>query len=320
MKAPPWLLPAKPVRLLILFSLLLAVVGLDKVRRWWSPTHTLDTTHYHILSSAQSNQTAEIGAKMAALYSAYTELFSKLPTVSKPHAKLKLKLYRDQREFKRCNRVGWAEAYYRPPYCHAYFSAAEINPHHWMLHEGVHQLNHELAHLNLPTWADEGLSDYLGSSLLRDSRLEVGHTDRNSYPIWWLDELQLSGDLNRDLTNGTLIPLRAILTGRGGPSMNKHFNLYYLHWWSLTHMLFDGENGRYRDKVLPLLQEGATLQSFENHIGPVERVQAEWYQHLRQLQWDLFRIGSPASNHPGQGGANREPNKPAQKEPAPPRT
>ena len=45
--------------------------------------------------------------------------------------------------------LGWAEAFYREPYCRAYFSDREVNPYHWMLHESVHQLNREVARLKL---------------------------------------------------------------------------------------------------------------------------------------------------------------------------
>jgi hypothetical protein len=305
MKAPSWLLPPKPGRLLVLFGILLAIVGVDKIRRWWKPTHTHETAHYHIQSSAQTNQSVETGKRMEMLYSAYLEFFSTVPGVHESHAMLQLKLYRDRNEFKRCNRVGWAEAFYRAPYCHAYFSPEEVNPHQWMLHEGVHQLNHEVARLELAQWADEGVAEYFSTSRLRNGRLDVGKVDRNTYPVWWLDELPLTGDLERDLKSGTIIPLRAILAGRGGPSMNQNFNLYYLHWWSFVHLLFEAENGTYRAGTISVLREGATLASVEKHIAPVERLQAEWYRHLCQLQWDLFRIGKPPVSLDGRRDAHR---------------
>lgn len=301
MKAPAWLLPPKPKRLFILFSILLTILAGEKIYRRWTPTHTHTTTHYEILSSAQRPQSFETGNKVEALYTAYGETFKTWPQLLEPHARLKLKLFKDRAEFRRCNRgIGWAEAFYRTPYCHAYYSAEELNPHHWMLHEAVHQLNHEVAHLDLAKWADEGLSEYFSTSLLRDDRLEVGHVDRNTYPVWWLDELKLSGNLPQDLADGTVIPLRAILNGYGGPSLNDNFNLYYLHWWSLTHLLFEGQHGKYREQVAPLLCDGASLESFEKRIGPVDRLQTEWYQHLQDLQWRLFRI-SPTNHSTPQG-------------------
>lgn len=229
--------------------------------------------------------------KMEALYSAYAEVFKGIPGIEQFHSKLKVKLYKDRREFRRCNRgVGWAEAFYRPPYCHAYYSADEINPHHWMLHEGVHQLNREVGHLNLAEWADEGLSEYFSTSVLQDGRLRPGNVDRYTYPVWWLEDLELSGDFDQDLKNGKVIRLRVILTGQGGPPLDREFNLYYLHWWSLVHLLFAGQGGRYRDDFLAVLREGGTVESFEKHIGSVEKVQAEWYQHLQDLRWAIFRL------------------------------
>lgn len=298
MKAPAWLLPPKPKRLLLLFGILLAILAGEQVYRIWRPTHTHTTAHYSIRSSALPAQSVETGDKVEALYAAYVDTFKPWPELQQPHKKLQLKLFKDRAEFRRCNRgLGWAEAFYRPPCCHAYYSANELNPHHWMLHEAVHQLNHEVARLDLAKWADEGLSEYFSTSFLRNGRLEVGKVDRNTYPVWWLDELKLSGNLELDLKNGTVIPLRAILEGHGGPNLDDKFNLYYIQWWSIIHLLFEGENGRYREHVAPLLHEGASLASFEKHIGPVERLQAEWYQHLQELQWDLFHVGAAPTNH-----------------------
>jgi len=303
-KAPAWLLPPKPKRLLILFGILLAILAGEKACSWWRPTHTHTTTHYTILSSALPAQSAETGEKVEALYTAYVETFKVWPEVRQPHEKLQLKLFKDRAEFRRCNRrIGWAEAFYRRPVCSAYYSASELNPHHWMLHEAVHQLNDRVARLDLAKWADEGLSEYFSTSFLRNGRLELGNVDRNTYPVWWLDELKLSGNLANDLTNGTVIPLRAILNGYGGPSLDENFNLYYLQWWSLTHLLFEGQGGRYREHIAPLFRDGASLESFEKHIGPVEKLQAEWYQHLQDLQWHLFHLST--TNHttlPKQGG------------------
>ena len=287
MKVPAWLLPRKPARLIVLVGILLAILVGEKIYRRWTPPHTHTTTHYTIQSSALLPQTRETGEKVEALYTAYVETFHAWPELHQPHATLQLKLFNDRTEFRRCNRgiPGWAEAYYRTPYCNAYYSREELNPHHWMLHEAVHQLNHEVAHLELAKWADEGLSEYFSTSFLREGRLEAGHVDRNTYPVWWLDELNLSGNLQQDLTNHTVIPLRAILNGYGGPSLDQNFNLYYLHWWSLTHLLFEGQDRKYRKQVAPLLRDGASLESFEKNIGPVDRFQDEWYKHLQDLQW-----------------------------------
>ena len=178
--------------------------------------------------------------------------------------------------------LGWAEAFYRYPCCRAYYSDGEINPYHWMLHESTHQLNHEVAHLELAKWLEEGVAEYFSTSQIRSNELAVGQVDLNTYPVWWMDQIATSSNLTMNLANGSVIPMRAIITGNGGPSMDQQFNLYYLHWWTLTRFIF--ESPAYRDRVVPLLQRGGGLASFEELIGPVDKVQIEWHDYVRRLK------------------------------------
>jgi hypothetical protein len=85
-----------------------------------------------------------------------------------------------------------------------------------------------------------------------------------------------------NIRNGSVIPLRAIITSRGGPSLNKEFNLYYLHWWTLTHFVF--ESPRCRDHALELVRRGGNLEAFEQTLGPVDQVQLEWHNYVRHLK------------------------------------
>ena len=274
-------MPAKPGRLLVLVAVLAALVVGEWWYRRWQPARTVNTAHYTIQSSASTGQTQEIGEVVEVLYEAYGKLFASFPQVRQPHPKLQLKLFQDRDEFRRCHRgVGWMEAFYRYPCCHAYYSSSEVNPYHWMLHEAVHQLNREVARLELPQWMDEGLGEYFGTSLLRQGALNPGQVDRNTYPIWWLEDISLSGNLDTDLRHGEIIPLRCIISGTGGPKLDSSFNLYYVEWWSLTHFLFQFDGGKYREAYFRILQEGGTLASFEKNVGPVERIQTEWYGHL----------------------------------------
>src|SRR5207249_1270633 len=141
-------------------------------------------------------------------------------------------------------RLGWAEAFYQEPFCHAYYSSAEDNPYHWMLHEATHQLNRELAQFKMPKWSDEGVATYFSTSRINNGVLNPGQIDSNTYPIWWLSDLTLTGDVQKDIARNQVIPLRAIVTGKGGPDIDEYFNLYYVHWWSLSHFLFEFEGGK----------------------------------------------------------------------------
>jgi hypothetical protein len=274
--------------MLLYLLLLLGVVAWKYVPRPWHPAITLETPHYLICSSASRAQTADTAQVLELLYIAYSNRFGSLDGFQRQHAKLKVKLFKDRAELRRVNPgLGWAEAFYREPYCLACFSAGEINPYHWMLHECVHQLNQEVAHLALEKWLEEGLAEYVSTSRVISNRLALGRIDVNTYPVWWIEEIASAPELAENIRNGSVIPLRSIITNRGGPSMNGHFNLYYLHWWTLTHFIF--ESPQYREHALALVQRGGGLEAFEQIIGPVDKVQAEWHAYVRRLKAALAR-------------------------------
>ena len=75
-----------------------------------------------------------------------------------------------------------------------------------------------------------------------------------------------------------------LLTGRGGPNVDLTFNVYYVDAWSLTHFLFHYENGKYAPGYGRFLAQGAKPEDFAQLIGPVERVQEEWYRYLLELR------------------------------------
>lgn len=276
-------LKARETRLLIYLLILGAVAGWKFMPRPWHPSITLETGHHVVYSTATSQQTEETARTLELLFQAYSNRLGGVDTFQRAHPKLKVELFKDRAEFRRVNpNLGWAEAFYRQPYCRAYFSAAEVNPYHWMLHESVHQLNHEVAHLKAEKWMEEGLAEYFATSRLTSSSLVLGQIDPNTYPVWWLDELATTPDLGENIRNGSVIPLRAIITNRGGPSLNSEFNLYYLHWWTLTHFLF--ESPGCRERALELVRRGAGLDAFQQVLGPVEQVQTEWHNYVRHLK------------------------------------
>lgn len=241
------------------------------------------TSHYQITSRATMQQTAQVGAAAEALLRAYQAFFG-LDNSPIPKGGLKLMLYRDQAQFKAHSQAPtWAEAYYRAPVCYAWYDASARNGYHWMLHEATHQLNNEVAHLAKAKWIDEGLASYFGTSVYEDVTLFPGRIDPNTYPVWWVRKLQLAGDAKTEFAAGRLVPLRALITGQGGPDIDRNVNAWYIGYWSLTHFLLHYENGRYAKGYRQLIAEGGSLADFERLIGPVERVQGEWYYYLGQL-------------------------------------
>jgi len=281
----PWwpTLKGREKRLLLYLLILGSVVVWKFTPRHWKPAITIETPHYTIASTATQSQTEEMGRMVEILYTAYSNRFNSLPQFETNHPKLKLILYKDQKEFRRINpSSGWAEAFYRKPNCRAYYPAEEINPYHWMLHEAVHQLNEEVAHLDLAKWLEEGLAEYFSTSRIRGGRLMLGRIDPNTYPVWWIEKIATEADLKKNLENGSVIPLHKIVSDERGPRLTKQVNLYYLHWWSLTHFIFEDE--RYRPSATKLVLEGGKLTDFEHLIGPAETIQPQWHQHVRRIK------------------------------------
>lgn len=278
-----WIWKPHYTRILAYLAVLLALVAWKFLPRPWHPSLALDTGHHLVYSTATRQQTEETAQVLDLLYTAYSHRLGPLETFEASHPRLKVKLFKDRTEFRRINRnLGWAEAFYREPYCQAYFSASEINPYHWMLHESVHQLNREVAHLKLEKWLEEGLATYFSTSRMDSNGFVIGQVDFDTYPVWWIHELAITTNLSENVRNGSVIPLRAIITNRGGPSLNREFNLYYLHWWTLTHFVF--ENPGCREHALELVSRGGGLEAFEQVIGPLDRAEAEWHTHVLRLK------------------------------------
>jgi hypothetical protein len=273
---------------LALLTIIIAVLLLNYFYHNRSPEIIKETEHYIIYSTATKEQTDEIAQVAEIVYKGYLQLSDQLGLKVQPHPKLKMKLYKNRQEFRRCNpNIGWIEAFYIRPYCYQYYSSGEPNPYHWMMHEATHQLNAEGANLSLPQWIDEGLACYLSTSLIINNSLSLGEIDIHTYPVWWLDSMALSGDMDLDKKNLKIIPLRQIISGQGGPQIHIYFNLYYLHWWTLTHFLMQYEGGKYQTGFSHLITNGGGLDTFEKYIGKIERIEKEWYEYVLEHKQKL---------------------------------
>ena len=242
----------------------------------------VETAHYAITTTADDAQTQDVADAVETLYATHHAFFPGYPVPAVTSGKLKLTLYAHQAQFKANNRsLQWAEAYCLRPVCYAYYAKGDANPYHWMIHEATHQLNAEVARFPKTKWIDEGLATYFGTSRIERGSLLPGAIDPHTYPIWHLDNSGLSGNLDADVREGRWIPIRALITGRDAPDIASNVNRYYIQYWSLSHFLFHGENGRYADAYKRLIAEGGSLANFEKRIGPADRIEYQWYRYLQ---------------------------------------
>jgi hypothetical protein len=147
-------------------------------------------------------------------------------------------------------------------------------------------LNVEVSGFPKHRWVDEGLATYFGTSSIEfdtsgRGKLIPGKIDPDAYPIWWLTNPGLTGSLDKDIDEGNWVPIRALITGKDAPSIASNVNGYYIQYWSFSHFLFHGENGRYAEGYERLITEGGTLANFERLIGPADRIEVEWYRYLQ---------------------------------------
>lgn len=276
----------RTLRFVVYLVVLLAIAAWRYLPRPWTPTTTLHRAHHTILSTATAEQTEEVARALELLYLAYSNRLGGLASFHRDSPRLKVKVYRDRNEMRWIHPdLDWAEAFYRKPYCHAYLASAEKNPYHWILHEATHQLNTEVACIRPARWLEEGLANYFATSRLSSNGLQLGTVDSATYPVWWLHELATSADLEENLRNGSVIPLRAILSDRGGPSMRRYFNLYYLHWWTLTHFLC--HSPKYSGRVLDLIRRGGDPQACEEILGPLDPLEREWHAYVLELKGQI---------------------------------
>lgn len=285
-------LNASGKRIVVYFAILLAVLAWDIRRRWWTPSVFVDTAHFSIQSSATEWQTEETAIALEILREGYARALADLGRTVVKHERLRVKLFRDRDEFRFCNRVrGWEEGFYRGRCSYQYYSTEMVNVYHSAMHESVHQLNKEGANLSVPQWLEEGLACYLSASRIVTNRLSLGDIDTNTYPVWWLDQFGRSGDLETDKVDGSVIPLKVILAGKGGPDMDEAFNLYYLHWWSLVHFLLHAEQGRHRCLVARSL---TGKEDGEAVAGEIAALEMSWYAHTLALKKSVAGRATPA--------------------------
>ena len=261
----------------------------------------VDTAHYRIASNASPEQTQRVADVVEALHAAYAQFFAGRLPARASDARFLMALYRDRPDFQKHNTSrAWAEGFYRKPVCHAYYDASAPNPVHWMLHEATHQLDTEWAGFPRTPWVEEGLASYFGTSRIVDGVLLPGDFDADTYPLWWLGDMGLSDNLQRDHAARRIVPLRELIDN-DGPPVPADVNRYYIGYWSLAHYLLHAEGGRHAGAYREMVEKGGSREAFERLVGPVERIEAKWYAYLLARRNDVLAMRALAESAPQDG-------------------
>ncbi len=248
---------------------------------WW-PTSTHRTAHFVIDTTATPAQAALTGDVLEALYRGYHRRF--VGTDGSPHVgPLRVRLHATLDELRTVNPgMGWRMSFYEGHLSHSFYDAGWSNATHWVAHEVGHQLAEEVSHYKPEQWLDEGLASYVATSPAGDDSGSFATIDWTSYPARRVRMMATAPDLATSVQNGSIIPLRAIVTGAGGPPVEERPVLYYLHWWTLTRFLL--EHPRHRQVTTELLRSGGHLADVERLCGPLDEVEREWFAYVRSLR------------------------------------
>lgn len=278
-----WLDPARRKRRFLIYFLYFLILFWYLRHRIFIPQQVIHTGHFVIESCATPELTRKSADALESLYRSYTRFFRPHLLLANDPGPLRLRIYRDRDHFRNGSPLWhpWAEGYYLFGVGHGYCEPGAENPASWLTHEATHQLNKRLARLTLPRWLEEGIAVYFSASRIHSGEVRLGDPDPDAYPAWHLLFGGWNGDQSLETRLHRLIPLRQIVSGEGGPDINRYFNTYYVHWWSLVHFMLHGQYGKYRDGFFRLILAEGSPDAFERYIGPFAAIQDEWYDYIR---------------------------------------
>ncbi len=150
-----------------------------------------------------------------------------------------------------------------------------------------HEYVHTLLHANfqwLPTWLDEGLAEYYGSTRFEQNKIYVGAP---------------SNRINR-LRNSVLLPLDEMI---GEDPWRKYHNdeqridLFYSESWALVHYLIFGpgmEQGQKLEKFYGLLLQGVDQKkAFQETFGNFKDVEEGLRRYIGKFLFSTYVMESP---------------------------
>lgn len=155
-----------------------------------------------------------------------------------------------------------------------------------------HEYFHTVLHLNftrVPTWLDEGLSDFYASTRFEGDKVYIGAPS---------PRLRL-------LESGTPFPLKTVLTAnQSSPYYHDadKAGMFYAESWGLTHYLEFGDgmgNGQRLNAYLDLLQKKVdSVQAFEQTFGDISQVDTAFRRYISKFLFSAMELKNPPKIDP----------------------
>ncbi len=213
-------------------------------------TWQLNSRCYQITTDLPRGEIEVVADHMDAVFGAYTDMFSSFHVRNAQPVKLHILTTRDAYIehmaskgvnaqntggvfFYSQNEAGLATwAYDREP----------ARMWHVLQHEGFHQFAHLRIGGNFPIWANEGLAEYFGKSLLIRGRLQTGLV-----PSSRLARIKRAINEHRTLPFDTFIRMDDREWSRRVTGGDARTAMMYDQAWSIAHFLIHADNGRYAE-------------------------------------------------------------------------
>ena len=262
---------------------------------WWRRAPADNSRHYFIKTDLPIDEARAYAKHLDAMYREYARRLADLP----PRAPEKLNVYlfakksdyiQTMREQFGVDATGSGGMFFVQPTGSGLAIWTEGLPerriHHVIQHEGFHQFAFSRFGADLPIWANEGLAEFFGESVLVGNRLIIGQ----STP-------RVIESIKQAIADESYIRFHDMLTMTDEQWLQRvsagDAALQYHQAWSMVHFLVYGDGGRYRrpfEAYLRLLNEGVeSEQAFIRIFGrDLDAFEARWKAHMAEAVPSAF--------------------------------
>jgi len=169
-------------------------------------------------------------------------------------------------------------------------------------HEGFHQFAHLRIGSDLPPWANEGLADYFGVSILVGRRLRTGLV-----PAGRLEAIQDAVARDDHIPFAELLSLTTDAWAMRVVGGDPRSGLMYLQSWSMVHFLVNADRGRYArmfERYLELISQGReSMGAFREAFGTddLHSFEKAWARYVEDLEPDALSTATERLEFLGAG-------------------